>query len=288
MKKLIALVITLMTIVTLSASAQCLTAVHISNSTIPPQIYGDMTACPKTTGTYEIKTAALNAVSYRWYVPKGWGITDGSNANQQLQNNSQYFFKPRNNEYYQTDSLRVIVAVGNYGGTISVYPVNSCGQVGQPLTATVNMTCTSGWGITVPTVTVLPDTTFVPNTGLNIKPDPAYRTAGTIVTCIYLSSLPSYNGVTVTSWRAWRKSAQGTSGEQIYKYGFWWSPLSYEYFGSLPYCYSNMGWTTLTPYQSGQDFDLILTMTYGNPASYVQCSTPFVLDCQDPIDTNNP
>lgn len=289
MKKLIALVITLMTVVTLSASAQCLTATHVSNSIVPPRIYGDLTACPKTYGMYQIKTAAINAVKYRWFIPKGWGIYDGSGVNNQIVNNNQLYKKPRTGEYYETDSLRVYMSLGSTGGIISVYPVNACGQVGQPLTTTVSMTCTEGWGIDFGTnVTTLPDTTFIANVGLNIKPDPAYRTANQYVTCVYLSALPEYNGVKMTSIQAYRKTYQGAPGATIYKFGSWWSPIGYTYFGDLPYCWSNGGGSITTFYQAGQDYEIILGLSYGDPQSYVQCSTPFILDCQDPIDPSNP
>lgn len=152
MKKFIGLMVVLMTIVTLSVSAQtCPTAVE------KPIIYGDFTPCRNQKNvTYTIAnrnpalamqwtwcrgqvgqnvSAGFVPTEYRWTLPSMTTATDGITT-----------VNSSSGGYLYTTQTTIAVSYKTRGGYLSCYYKDSCGVWQEMNGRTINLTCDAGTG----------------------------------------------------------------------------------------------------------------------------------------------
>jgi hypothetical protein len=156
MKKLIALVITLMTIVTLSASAQC------PSLRTSPRFYGDFTPCKNqknvtySLGNYDLSvsglsytwcpSSAFSPTQYRWNAPYGAIVKDAAGN------------KTGVDGFLYTTSTTVWVDYKTKGGTLGCYVKDECGTWVDLYSKSIYLTCDPGTGDYPYVAPVLPDT----------------------------------------------------------------------------------------------------------------------------------
>lgn len=212
MKKIIGLVVALMTIVNISVLAQCGTA------TLTSTPYGDNTPCKNSQGNYYYlpNTDGCNVDSYKWFGPDGSTITDG-------------VLTAPGNTGLATDSSKIWVRFKTKSGAIQVYPVNSCGQNGVSSGLQVSLTCAAGSTTPAPT-TYLPDTAL---SGLSVYSTTTYMrlsfTPLAIATgyLLYVKSATYYPNSVCYNGEYWRQAGSVYPTSPIYvQWG--WTPMTYN------------------------------------------------------------
>jgi hypothetical protein len=169
MKKLIGLMVVLMTIVTLSVSAQCTNGWNVS-AVVTPRVYGDFTPCKNQKNVpYSIgnntagqpitwywcrgipnqlpTSAGFVPTEYRWTLPSMTTATDGITT-----------VNSSSGGYLYTTQTTIAVSYKTRGGFIGVDYKDSCGTWKNFFTRAINLTCESGDGDFAPVATAQLDT----------------------------------------------------------------------------------------------------------------------------------
>jgi len=157
MKKLIGLMVVLMTIVTLSVSAQCTNGWNVS-AVVTPRVYGDFTPCKNQKNVpYSIgnntagqpitwywcrgipnqlpTSAGFVPTEYRWTLPSMTTATDGITT-----------VNSSSGGYLYTTQTTIAVSYKTRGGYLSCYYKDSCGVWQEMNGRTINLTCDAGTG----------------------------------------------------------------------------------------------------------------------------------------------